>query len=57
MDGKIWVVVKIAEQCDGEAIHALRPARKRKIPAHNKGKVRLQQERIAGDSQRANGCG
>ena len=41
VDRKTGIVMKIAKQCNREAIQALRPACQGKIPAHNVRPVRL----------------
>src|ERR1019366_1065132 len=57
MNRKIWVVMEIAEQGDGEAVQPFRPARQEKILAHNARTVRLQQEGIPGKRDGASGGG
>jgi hypothetical protein len=42
--GKIWIVMKVAEQCDGEAVHLLRPTGQYEIPADDARAARLEQE-------------
>src|SRR5258708_10341833 len=55
VDRKIRVVMEIAEQRDGESIHALRPARQEKVLAHNARAVRFEQDGIPGKRYRASG--
>ena len=56
MDGKVRVIVEIAEQGNGKAIQTFRPARKEKILAHDARTVRLEQNRISGKRDGAD-CG
>jgi hypothetical protein len=46
MKGKVWIVMEIAEKCDGEAIHRFGPARQNKILSDNPRKIRLKKEAV-----------
>jgi hypothetical protein len=56
MHRKIRIVVKIAQERDGETIHASRPARQGKSFSHNVGQVGLEQKSIARSGHRTSGC-
>ena len=55
MDGKIWVVMKVAENRDGEAVQPHRPAPQHDFTAHDHGAVRLDQRGINGQCGHASG--
>ena len=57
MEGEKRVVVKIADEGDGEAIEPARPARKGKIFTDDAREIGLDQDGIAGESERSGGSG
>jgi len=57
MGRKVRVVMEITEQRNRESAHALRPARQKKIMAHNARTVRLKQNGISGKGDCAGSSG
>jgi hypothetical protein len=55
MNRKVRVVVKVAKQCDREAVQSLGPATKRNFLADNARPIRLNQNGIDGDSGDSSG--
>jgi hypothetical protein len=57
MDGKIRVVMEIAKQRDGEAIHPFWPARQEKVLAYDARTVGLEEDSVSGNGDCASSGG
>ena len=57
MNGKIWIVMKVAEQRDGEAFERCRPTPKRNFLANDARTVGRDERSVGGEDGRASrGC-